>query len=77
MGGTDRCLFAASGRGHGLRENAAQLEITLKQVGIDTGSLFFAFNRNPRHYVHKGVTDPRYKWFTDHQLHARAGACGR
>ena len=50
---------------NGLREDAAQLNITLKQVGIDTGSLFFAFNRNPRHYVKDGVTDPRYKWFTD------------
>ena len=39
---------------------AQRLEITLKRVGIDTGSLFFAFNRNPRHYIHKGVTDPRY-----------------
>jgi peptide/nickel transport system substrate-binding protein len=50
---------------NGLREDAAQLNITLKQVGIDTGSLFFTFNRNPRHYIKDGVTDPRYKWFTD------------
>jgi peptide/nickel transport system substrate-binding protein len=50
---------------YGLREDAKRLNLTLKRVGIDTGSLFFAFNRNPRHYVQKGVTDPRYKWFTD------------
>ena len=50
---------------NGLREDGARLNVTLKKVGIDTGSLFFAFNRNPRHYIQKGVTDPRYKWFTD------------
>jgi peptide/nickel transport system substrate-binding protein len=50
---------------YGLHEDAKRLNITLKRVGIDTGSLFFAFNRNPRHYIQKGVTDPRYKWFTD------------
>lgn len=50
---------------YGLREAAGRLNITVKRVGIDTGSLFFAFNRNPRHYVKNGVTDPRYKWFTD------------
>ena len=53
---------------YGLRKEAARLNITLKKIGIDTGSLFFAFNRNPRHYVHDGVTDPRYTWFTDHNF---------
>jgi len=48
-----------------LREQAAALGITIQPVGIDTGSLFFAFNRNPRRYVHNNVTDPRYRWFTD------------
>jgi peptide/nickel transport system substrate-binding protein len=48
-----------------LREKQQRLGITLKKIGIDTGSLFFAFNRNPNHYVHNGVTDPRYRWFTD------------
>ena len=48
-----------------LRENARKLGITVAKVGIDTGSLFFAFNRNPRHYVHGEVADPRYKWFSD------------
>ncbi|MBF6559858.1 MAG: ABC transporter substrate-binding protein [Candidatus Binataceae bacterium] len=50
---------------NGLRENAARLHITVKDVGIDTGSLFFVFNRNPRHYVAGTVTNPKYKWFTD------------
>jgi peptide/nickel transport system substrate-binding protein len=48
-----------------LRDRQKKLGITVKEIGIDTGSLFFAFNRNPNHYVHDGVTDPRYKWFTD------------
>ena len=48
-----------------LQEKAAQLGITVQRVGVDTGSLFFAFNRNPRHYRHDGVTDPKYRWFTD------------
>ncbi len=48
-----------------LRENAAKLNITIKSVGVDTGSLFFAFNRNPRHFIQKCVVNPKYKWFTD------------
>ena len=42
-----------------------QLDITLKHIGIDTGSLFFSFNRNPRHFVKNGVTNPKLNWFTD------------
>jgi peptide/nickel transport system substrate-binding protein len=48
-----------------LNEQAAKLKLRLKNVGVDTGSLFFAFNRNPRHYIHDGIVNPRYKWFTD------------
>jgi len=48
-----------------LKEKAAAMGITVKEIGIDTGSLFFSFNRNPREYVHNGVTDPRLRWFTD------------
>jgi len=48
-----------------LRDDAPQLNITVTKIGIDTGSLFFAFNRNPRHYIRNGVTDPKYNWFTD------------
>jgi peptide/nickel transport system substrate-binding protein len=48
-----------------LRERAASLGIIVKDIGVDTGSLFFAFNRNPRHYVRNGVATPQFKWFTD------------
>jgi peptide/nickel transport system substrate-binding protein len=58
-----------------LRERARELNITLAPTGVDTGSLFFAFNRNTRHYVHNGVTDPPYEWFTDvHFMRALAHA---
>jgi len=50
-----------------------ELDITVQQIGIDTGSLFFSFNRNPRHYVKDGVTNPKLEWFTDLKfLHAIA-----
>jgi peptide/nickel transport system substrate-binding protein len=49
----------------GLREKATKLGITLKKIGIDTGSMFFAFNRNPRHYIRKSAIEPKYRWFTD------------
>ncbi len=42
-----------------------RLHARLRQIGIDTGELFFCFNRNPRHYVKNGVTDPKLTWFTD------------
>ena len=42
-----------------------ELDITVQQIGIDTGSLFFTFNRNPRHYLKGGVTNPKLNWFTD------------
>jgi peptide/nickel transport system substrate-binding protein len=48
-----------------LQQKQAKLHIKLQETGIDTGSLFFAFNRNPHHYVKNGVADPKYKWFTD------------
>jgi peptide/nickel transport system substrate-binding protein len=48
-----------------LTDQARSLDITVRKIGIDTGSLFFAFNRNPRHYVHDGHVDPRLTWFTD------------
>jgi peptide/nickel transport system substrate-binding protein len=48
-----------------LREKRAQLGIAIKRIGIDPGSRFFSFNRNPRHYVKNGVTNPKLKWFTD------------
>ncbi len=48
-----------------LRDKARQMNLTLADIGIDTGELFFSFNRNPRHYVRNGRTDPRLNWFTD------------
>lgn len=48
-----------------LRDKQKQLGITLKEIGIDTGSLFFAFNRNLKHYTRNGAVDPKYRWFTD------------
>jgi peptide/nickel transport system substrate-binding protein len=48
-----------------LKQKQAELHIKLQPTGIDTGSRFFAFNRNPRHYIHHGIVDPKYKWFTD------------
>jgi peptide/nickel transport system substrate-binding protein len=48
-----------------LEQKQAELHIKLQPTGIDTGSRFFAFNRNPRHYIHDGIIDPRYKWFSD------------
>jgi peptide/nickel transport system substrate-binding protein len=42
-----------------------RLKIQLPEIGIDSGDLFFCFNRNPRHYVSGGHTDPRLEWFTD------------
>ncbi len=58
-----------------LRGKADQLQITVQETGLDTGSLFIAFNRNPRHYVKDGKRDPRLTWFTDlHFLRAIAHA---
>jgi peptide/nickel transport system substrate-binding protein len=48
-----------------LRDKADELHISLEEVGLDTGSQFVGFNRNPRHYVENGKTDPRLTWFTD------------
>jgi len=48
-----------------LQEKARELDITVKEIGVDTGSLFFSFNRNPRRFVKNGVTNPKLNWFTD------------
>ena len=42
-----------------------ELAITVREIGIDTGSLFFCFNRNPKHFVKNGAIDPKLNWFTD------------
>ncbi|MBI3784530.1 MAG: ABC transporter substrate-binding protein [Deltaproteobacteria bacterium] len=48
-----------------LRTKAEQLNINVQETGLDTGSTFVAFNRNPAHYVRDGKRDPRLVWFTD------------
>ena len=48
-----------------LRAKAAALKITVAELGLETGTTFVSFNRNPRHYVKNGKTDPRLTWFTD------------
>ena len=58
-----------------LRAKADQLKIAVQDIGLDTGSLFVSFNRNPRHYEKEGQTDPRLTWFSDlHFLRAIAHA---
>lgn len=58
-----------------LRGKTEQLKIAVQQIGLDTGSQFVSFNRNPRHYVTSGKRDPRLTWFTDlHFLKAIAHA---
>ena len=37
----------------------------MPDVGVDTGELFFCFNRNPKHYIVNGHRDPKLDWFTD------------
>ncbi len=48
-----------------LRQKADALRISVQEVGLDPGSTFVAFNRNPAHYVRDGKRDPRLDWFTD------------
>jgi peptide/nickel transport system substrate-binding protein len=47
------------------RIKTGRLRAKLADIGIDTGERFFCFNRNPRHYVKNGVTNPKLTWFTD------------
>jgi peptide/nickel transport system substrate-binding protein len=39
--------------------------VRVDQMGLDTGTTFVTFNRNPDHYVRNGKRDPRLDWFTD------------
>lgn len=48
-----------------LLDKAKSLRINVEKIGIDTGSLFFCFNRNPLHYVRAGRPNPKLNWFTD------------
>lgn len=53
-----------------LRDRAAALGIEVRETGTDTGSLFVAFNRNPRHWTPPGggPPDPRLAWFSDRRF---------
>jgi len=51
-----------------LRRRKEELGIRVKDIGLETGTLFVTFNRNPRHYETNGTKDPRLKWFTDKQF---------
>lgn len=56
-----------------LQSKSDELGITVREIGIDTGSQFVVFNRNPKHYEHNGKRDPQLNWFTDkHFLRAIA-----
>jgi peptide/nickel transport system substrate-binding protein len=48
-----------------LRSRSKALNISVEEIGLDTGSLFVTFNRNPQHYNVNGTRDPRLRWFTD------------
>ena len=48
-----------------LRSRAAALNIAVEETGLDTGTLFVTFNRNPRHYERDGERAPQLGWFTD------------
>ena len=48
-----------------LKKDSKKLDIEVRRIGLSTGSSFVTFNRNPRHFIKDGKTDPKLKWFTD------------
>jgi len=59
----------------GLLEQQTTGGFAVREIGVDPGMLFIAFNRNPAHYKQNGTPDPRLGWFTDpHFLRAIAHA---
>jgi len=48
-----------------LRSKDNALKIAVTELGLETGTTFVSFNRNPRHYAKNGKTDARLTWFTD------------
>jgi peptide/nickel transport system substrate-binding protein len=48
-----------------LRGRATDLSARVDEIGLDTGMLFVAFNRNPAYYAREGKSDPRLTWFSD------------
>jgi len=58
-----------------LRAKAEELKIIVQETGLETGSTFVAFNRNPHHFIKDDKKDPHLTWFTDkHFLEAIAHA---
>ncbi len=51
-----------------LRAAQDEMKIELEEVGLEAGSTFVSFNRNPRHYQHDGERDPKLDWFTDRRF---------
>ena len=51
-----------------LREQAARLDVTVAEVGVDTGTVFLTFNRNPDRPGRDGASNPRSLWFTDRRF---------
>jgi ABC-type transport system substrate-binding protein len=41
-----------------LQAQAGARDIGVRELGLDTGTLFVSFNRNPAHYRRNGTTDP-------------------
>lgn len=48
-----------------LETRADDRNIHVREMGIDSSSLFLTFNRNPRRFGDDTGTDPRLRWFTD------------
>ena len=58
-----------------LKGDAKKMDISVKKIGLSTGSSFVTFNRNPKHFNKEGTKDPKLVWFTDkHFLTAIAHA---
>ncbi len=48
-----------------LKADSERLDIDVKKIGLNTGSVFVTFNRNPGYFIKDGRTDPKMGWFTD------------
>jgi len=48
-----------------LKGDAVRLGINVEKIGLDTGSAFVTFNRNPRYFLKDGKKEPKFEWFTD------------
>jgi peptide/nickel transport system substrate-binding protein len=48
-----------------LQSKAERMRIKVEEIGLDSGTVFVALNRNPRYYERDGKRDPRLDWFED------------